>query len=175
MEEAEQKNLFESERKTMEPCDAAYVAGFFDGEGSIGIVHCNRRKEGYGTFRLLIGFTNTDLRVLTWIRDAIGGGHLSHKYRVSSRHKLAWELRISERKTCKRLLEAMLPYLKIKRERVELGIQFLKLGRIRKYNALTRGKTWPIMRALPSEVDRRMEFKKKFAILNKRGPDASRE
>jgi LAGLIDADG endonuclease len=171
MTDPEQKTLFQSDRK-IDPQDAAYIAGFFDGEGCINVIHSNR-ANGKGSFRLVLYFTNTHLPVLTWLREVIGTGSINPKWRKKPTHKSAWELKICARRNCRILLEAILPYSKIKRDRIELGLEFLKLGRIRKYNAMTRGKRWPVMRALPSEIDRRLEFKNKFAALNRRGQDAS--
>src|SRR6266516_5145334 len=108
MQDAEQKDLFESDQTKIDAAAAAYIAGFLDGEGCISIAHSNR-ATGHGSFRLVIHFTNTYLPVLTWIRDMVGSGAINPKARKSSKHKSAWELKICARKNCKALLEAVLP------------------------------------------------------------------
>jgi len=73
--------------------DRAYIAGLFDGEGSIHFKRCNERKKkhsgkGYRTsnsLRLSMEITMTDKSVLTWLHEALGVGTLNKKPRKGKR------------------------------------------------------------------------------------------
>ena len=73
--------------------DRAYIAGLFDGEGSIHFKRGNERKKkhngkGYRTsnsLRLSMEITMTDQSVLTWLHEVLGVGTLNKKPRKGTR------------------------------------------------------------------------------------------
>lgn len=155
----------------IESHDAAYLAGFLDGDGYITIRRSNCRKAKNPAYRLVIGFTNTDLSVLTWIAKTVGAGCINPKSRSDeARHAPAFELTIHQRDIQRNLLASILPFSKVKVRQIETAIAFLDLGRIKK-SMVSRGKTWPIFQADPADVLLREEFKTKLGGINKRGPD----
>jgi hypothetical protein len=102
--------------------EVAYTAGFFDGEGCVNIARYLKRGRPYHT--LAIVFTNTDFQVLNWLHQR-WGGHLSTPTQPSSpRHHPSRDLRLSAG-PARPLLRAMLPYLIIKKQQVEIALEFI--------------------------------------------------
>lgn len=91
-----------------------YVAGFLDADGWISI----QPPSKTGGAETRIGITNTNLQVLILIQEQYGG-RLNSKTRYRSNHKQGWDLhfRVEEQK---KLLEDILPYLIIKKEKAYL-------------------------------------------------------
>jgi len=74
--------------------DKAYIAGLFDGEGSIHMKRApekkkkHRGKPGYrmsNSLRLSMEITMTDKSVLTWVHEVLGCGTLTKKPRKGRR------------------------------------------------------------------------------------------
>ena len=73
--------------------DAAYVAGFFDGEGHISIRSRAKQSKRSQHHQILAGITNTNKDLLDWIQSVFGGS-IHPKRRYSKNHSQAWELLI---------------------------------------------------------------------------------
>ena len=73
--------------------DRAYIAGLFDGEGSIHFkrgVEKKKKHKGKGyrisnSLRLSMEITMTDESVLTWVHEVLGLGTLTKKLRKGKR------------------------------------------------------------------------------------------
>jgi|TARA_R100001480_G_C4590381_1_gene161427 hypothetical protein len=74
--------------------DKAYIAGLFDGEGSIHMKRAPEKKKrhkgkpGYrmsNSLRLSMEITMTDQSVLTWVHEVLGVGTLTKKPRKGKR------------------------------------------------------------------------------------------
>jgi hypothetical protein len=91
----------------------AYAAGFFDGEGCI-TVGMNKREGGYSRIRVQI--TQMDIRPLLFIQEQFGGQIV--------RERDCWQLHWCGKKALP-FLEAIEPYLFVKREQVALAIEFI--------------------------------------------------
>lgn len=154
----------------MDSHDAAYIAGFLDGEGYISIRRSNRTKCQNPAYRLVIGFTNTNRAILDWIKKIAGGGCINPKSRRKAQHSEAWELTIHTKDIQIMILAETYPYIRIKQRQAELAISFLALGKVRKTMTEVRGKTWPIFRAVPEDIAERERFKQELTEMNKRGP-----
>lgn len=107
----------------------AYIAGIIDGEGSIMGYKVSRKAaaRGFG-WKLGVSVGNTNYDLIHWLRDTTGIG----SWRESSepknpKHKRAAKWYVSSRKDIEQLLEAVLPYLLIKRRNAELALEFVKL------------------------------------------------
>lgn len=152
---------------------SAYIAGFLDGEGNITILRRNQ-YNGYRSYGLHVGFTNLDVRPLLAIQD-VYGGHLFEKKRKSTKHRQAFELRVCQKAAVEKLLKEVLPHLLIKREQAELGIAFLKLGKVKMEvigmyrNSSVKGGLHPVSKAAAGEQEAREEMKQNLMLLNKRG------
>ena len=67
--------------------DVAYIAGLFDGEGSIDFTKRKERKK-YGTYdcrRISMEITMTDESVLRWVTEVLGCGTFTKKPRKGRR------------------------------------------------------------------------------------------
>lgn len=104
--------------------DKAYIAGLFDGEGSIFIV---RQKPGgsntYPSYSLRATISNNDLKVLQWTKDKLNGlvSYLgSGSYRCNmlclQGHRALEFLKVIE------------PYIKIKCRQIDLAEDFMEYG-----------------------------------------------
>ena len=77
----------------MNDTDVAYIAGLFDGEGSINIRRAfekkkNHKKNGYrmsNSIRISMEITMTDRSVLIWLHEVLGVGTLTNKPRKGLR------------------------------------------------------------------------------------------
>lgn len=104
--------------------EKAYIAGLFDGEGSVVIgVSTRKRLDGttYPDHWLQIGITNTNRDILEWLLDKVGG-HISTNSRTDHQKK-CWAWRVMS-KEAREFLVNILPYLHIKKKQAELGILF---------------------------------------------------
>jgi hypothetical protein len=109
-----------SMKEKIDEKDIIYLAGLFDGEGSVFI---SKRKNGH-SFDVRLAIYNTSEELMTWLRETFGGtvvvsikqgksiGIGNYKVR---KNVLAWQK--YRHVEVKKLLELMLPYLKVKREK----------------------------------------------------------
>lgn len=102
--------------------DRAYIAGFFDGEGTIGLrtSHSNDRRTPSYTLRARISNTNKD--ILIWIQLIVGYGHIHCCKQIKDykpQFEIAWSGKIASE-----LLLQLYPYIKIKKLQAEIGIKF---------------------------------------------------
>ena len=102
--------------------DAAYIAGFLDGEGSIMIIG---RSDA---FMIRISFANTKRNVLEWIRERTGVGNITEKSRDNPNHATSYILLINSNAAFT-LLQKISKYLIIKKIQSELAIDFF--GKLR--------------------------------------------
>ncbi len=111
--------------------DLVYFAGFFDGEGSIGIYKDNRNDSYSSAFFV----TNTNIEVLKWIKNRFGGIILFHgeKGRVigygskgvihkSTKDSYRWKLDVHNVKS---LLPDLIPHLMVKKQEAITMLEYL--------------------------------------------------
>ena len=81
----------------MNNTDASYIAGLFDGEGSITYKKYKEKKKSgtYNCWRIVMEISMTDYSVLLWITEVLGCGTLRKKPRPG--HKMQWRGRCSFR------------------------------------------------------------------------------
>lgn len=103
--------------------DAAYIAGFLDGEGAICLTR-NHRGLNSGnrtpSYHLRIEICNNCLDVLNWILCVVGYGNIYRKNKGTSYGYTLLSSRTSD------FLNQLLPYLKIKKMQAEVAIQYSK-------------------------------------------------
>ena len=70
----------------MEINDAAYIAGLFDGEGSVDFARRKEKKRGktYTVQRILMRIEMTDEDVLNWVHEKLGVGTVRKRNRSPS-------------------------------------------------------------------------------------------
>ena len=105
--------------------DAAYIAGFLDGEGTITIYRNSYRSaDGTPTYALLVSIWNTFQGVIDWIALTVGYGNVHFKRRSSVKgYKPIYEWKVNGEVAIE-LLRQLQPYLKVKRLQAEIAFQF---------------------------------------------------
>ncbi len=102
--------------KKMKLKDKAWLAGFFDGEGSISIWI---DKRGYGRWTLSI--SNTHLTSLKFCKSITGVGSIAEKFykRRKKNWSRQWMWQIKSQLNIISILKQMLPFLKVKKGRTK--------------------------------------------------------
>lgn len=109
--------------KEMEIAEAAWLAGFIDGEGSIYPAMTGKYKV-WG-----ISIANTDIIALEKCRIITNGGSLYKKtsqVKVFPKAKPQWVWKVARQRDVVYICEQMLPYLTTKRSRAEECLQELR-------------------------------------------------
>ena len=104
----------------MTEIELAYLAGFFDGEGSVVLYPERRAKRG--SWKMIIEVRNVDKLSIELFHVAFGGSVkpiLSENPNWKDYWAWTCEARLAET-----ALRAMLPYLRLKRERVLVALEY---------------------------------------------------
>lgn len=99
--------------------ERAYIAGFFDGEGSIGVYN---KRPGCYSYRLVIAQRRPE--VLVWLWECLGGALrcvVRHDRNDTAYHELA----IDHRQHIAAILRILLPYLRVKKLEADLMLRFM--------------------------------------------------
>jgi len=99
--------------------DRGYLAGLFDGEGSISV---GWTKTGVLVAELSV--TNTNRDVLEYVKELVGGGTIRGDRRRGER-KLAYKFSISKKGHVYGILKELLPEVIIKRDVIGLTVELL--------------------------------------------------
>lgn len=112
--------------KQMTALDAAYMAGFLDGEGTIGLYKCYRKEAKFGyRYQPMVTLSNTNVAVLEYLQEACGNGRLIQQTNPAHPgHKDGYALRWSSNQI-RHMLPQLLPYLRIKRRQAEFVLSYL--------------------------------------------------
>lgn len=110
----------------------AYFAGFFDGEGSVGIY--KHKQSGYSRcsgyfYKPRITVSNTDWDILKKMQSVYGGGLFSYTRKDDSTRKTAHLWSLNTNKQIEAFVLKMLPYLEIKRDQAKLILEFVRMGK----------------------------------------------
>lgn len=101
--------------------ELAYIAGFFDGEGSIVIT--SREKGG---LHLLVVLVNTDRLIIEAIRARFQSGSISVRSRAGSLGKRpAYAVQWSGRGAAE-VLRVLYPHLRLKKGQADIALRFQK-------------------------------------------------
>ncbi len=114
--------------------DWAYVAGFFDGEGYIGLAK-NKRKYRDNTdncyWSLNIMISNTDIRVIKHLQNLLGGFTSLKTIPASPKGKLHkpqhnfYTLTIKKKEHRLAFIKGILPYAIIKKDQLILALAYI--------------------------------------------------
>lgn len=111
----------------MSPTDLAYIAGFFDGEGSCGLALGKyNTRTGIQSYQPNATITNTDKEILLFIQKALGLGFMDSGTQQKQHWKMSHKLWLPQHHLVK-FLTLILPYLRLKRRQAELVIEFCSL------------------------------------------------
>lgn len=104
----------------------AYLSGILDGEGGISILRGSHKETEkrilYEKYTLRLCVTNTDIKLLEWIKEHYAG-HIHERKEVTTRWHKIWMWYCGGRKAAE-ILRICLPYLVSKKERAILVIAF---------------------------------------------------
>ena len=107
------------EVKKLSSPETAYIAALIDGEGSIGL----SRKQKSEYRRLEVEISNTDFKLLKWVKNSVGAGQITRKRVYSKKHAIGFCYRICNRQAFNLLIQIS-PYLKTyKQKRAELVLK----------------------------------------------------
>lgn len=95
----------------------AYIAGFFDADGTVGRYKYCASKNGKPYFRLHARITQKNPEVLCWIQNMLGYGKI-YGLRDNTIYELHFVYRQAER-----FLNSILPYLRVKQERAKKALK----------------------------------------------------
>ena len=102
-------------------CDYAYLAGLFDGEGSVGIYE--RKDSLFPSIQLVIQMT--DIKDVRDLYELFGFGSFSTFQRDGRKEVGIWK--ISKRSDLQMIIPRMLPYSRVKYSQLELMLDFCEL------------------------------------------------
>lgn len=118
--------------------ERAYLAGLWDGEGSITLCKSIRKEKKNYKSRLnaSIVFTNTNLEIIEWVEKRLAMiGATFHRYTVSvknnpekwkSRSKDCYRLTARNRESVERTLKMLIPFLIAKKEQAQIVLAFVR-------------------------------------------------
>lgn len=137
----------------------AYIAGLVDGEGCICIASSFDKKSSINvSHQLVVRINNTDERLISWLKSEIGGSvHCRGTRKQGWKVLYDWYVCSTNAAT---FLQAVLPYLIIKKTQAELALEF----------CVHKSKARVIGQALnKSTSNEREAMKHRLNLLNKRG------
>ena len=147
---------------TLATADAAYIAGLFDGEGSIGFRRSHGTSKTHSkTSYLRLRITNTHHEVLLWVAAVVGVGKVFTRPPSGKQRKPYHEWLLGRENVLK-LLHQIFPYLRIKRLQAEIAFRFEASVANKSYRA----------RLSPEVVALREGFRCEMTVANC-GADAS--
>ena len=97
--------------------DLARLAAYIDGEGYIAIERVGIKRS----HKMQVTITNTDVRLVVWLKDTFGGEYRA-KGKTNSRRRIWYWYAGSA--LADELLKACLPYFIMKRDQAEIAIAF---------------------------------------------------
>jgi len=136
--------------------DLFYLAGLFDGEGSIYITQTHKRKKIY--HNLTVRLTSTNKEILDWCKEIIDLGTIQIRKKIDNR-KQAYDWSLKGRQA-EKLLKILHPYLRIKKKQAEIGILFF-LDRRERF----KGRANPLTK---EDIERREDLRLSIRKLNQK-------
>jgi len=97
----------------------AWLAGFFDGEGSLSFIQGMKDKRP----RPQITITNTAIDILEHVTQTVGIGHLRKNPRYRKNHKPCQSFTLQSYGECIAFLKKIIPYLRVRKQE---AINFLE-------------------------------------------------
>lgn len=102
----------------MTDTDAAYLAGLFDGEGSVSFCWVTASKNGKRYGKLSAKISQNDRRVLDWVQSVTGVGSV-HAGKKRSDRKNIYHDYVVGHESARLFLATVRPYLKVKGDAVD--------------------------------------------------------
>ncbi|MFA5154460.1 MAG: LAGLIDADG family homing endonuclease [Clostridia bacterium] len=140
----------------------AYLAGFFDGEGTFSIIRRpdKRSPAGYG-YQPYIEVTSTNEEIIKWLTGFIGKGFTFYRPKKGNANN-AFTQHITSMETIVEFISILYPYLRLKKAVANKVRQFCK----------SRQKTSILSREKRGFTDKELKIFDEIRALNKRGRNA---
>lgn len=103
--------------------EKAYLAGFFDGEGCVGY-YKRADKSCKFSYVSLVALSQTDFRPILWVSEKVGFGSVITK---NGKKHIEHQWTTNKRQHVHEFLEAILPYLILKKEQAEILLAHLQV------------------------------------------------
>lgn len=152
---------------TLSPTQKAWLAGFIDGEGFIGITFQRKKENSQQSasplFHPYLIITNTNKKSILYIKELVGEGNV---YELKSKNRSlspAFQFKLTKRGVLNNLLKLIKPYLIIKKEQCQILLKFLE---IREKKQIVTGYG---SRGVTSFSYEDEGFYRQLLVLNKRG------
>lgn len=97
--------------------DAAWLAGFFDGEGSI-FYYIPSHLKHLGTKAYKLAIPNTHLQSLEKCKNITGAGRINTKYKETERNKAQWSWNVDARADIIEILRQIFPFTITKNDKI---------------------------------------------------------
>lgn len=151
--------------------EAAWLAGFIDGEGCLQIQMTNSKRDRHvrsTTCTISISQAEPRTDVLYWLRDRIGGTVNSHGTHLRNpKHNKSYSWSISGANVSA-VCDAILPYLKLKKRQAELLIEN-QATKLSSHMGTRKGTKRDSLRITPEIISLREAQHAELKALNKRG------
>ena len=114
--------------------DAAYIAGLFDGEGSITYKQYMRKRKGqnkaYPTWSIQMEISMTERSIMIWLLEVLGCGSVNKRppHKTSMGKKMQWRWRCNHRDALK-VCKLFLPYARVKLDKIKQIINHYEGGK----------------------------------------------
>jgi hypothetical protein len=106
----------------MLPVQLSYIAGFFDGEGSVSVSRPKATKNQKRYLKLRARIGQNTRAVLDWIQSLFGGSVIEEKKTYGSAKKVMYRWQASDR-VAEKFLRTIEPYLIVKRMAVDVAVK----------------------------------------------------
>lgn len=146
--------------------NAIYIAGLFDGEGSIGLIkqsalRGDRRRNQ--TFCLKFRIRMTDESIIRWVHSIVGGRFYSARKNSTPNSRLYFEWCVVGRQGIE-FLNQIYPFLKVKRLQAETAFEYGKTLFLEKVGLTNDQRTLS-----DDVVQLRSNLRNRMLSLNQRG------
>jgi DNA modification methylase len=116
------EELLTAQQGVLSAEDAAYMAAFIDGEGSISI----RRRARQ--IQLMLTVVNTHEGVLRWMQERTGMGQVRQREVRDEKWRQCWEWSATSRQAAQ-VIYAVLDHLRVKRQQALVALRFMETTR----------------------------------------------
>jgi hypothetical protein len=115
----------------MERHEVAYIAGFFDGEGSISLCW-PKAGNGKRYLKLRVRIGQNQREVLDWVCSTVGAGSvLTEKKTYGTATKVMHRFVVTDVRA-EEFLMTLLPYLRVKRAAAEDALEHVRKARVQR-------------------------------------------
>lgn len=101
--------------------DAAYLAGFVDGEGTLTVIKDKNKK------RVCLRISNTNEEIINWIKDIVGNGHIVKRTWQNKKWKDSFEYSLDGVNRVKELVSQLFPFIRVKKIQATIVLGFPSL------------------------------------------------